>query len=197
MAGGYPAALARRAPARRLAWYRDYVDTQVQRDVRDVTRVRSLDALPKLLALAASHTARLINVSDLSSPFELTRQTIHEYVSLLERVFLLERLPSWHTNRLNRLVKRPKLHIGDTGIACALLGLDAAGLDHDRPLLGAMLETFVPCPQGVGRAASSSNPGEPILPRASSLWVQSSLDYKQRLQLLFFPRRNRGRRKSV
>ena len=81
--GGFPAALARRAPARRVAWYRDYADTQVQRDVRDLTRVRSLDALPKLLTLAASQTARLVNVADLAAPFELTRQTIHEYVTLL------------------------------------------------------------------------------------------------------------------
>ena len=143
VAGGYPAALTRSAPARRRAWYRDYVDTQVQRDVRDLTRIRSLDALPKLLGLAATQTARLINVADLSAPFELTRQTIHEYVTLLERVFLVERFPSWHTNRLSRLVKRPKLHMGDTGIACSLLGIDAPGLDRDQPLLGALLETFV------------------------------------------------------
>ena len=64
-------------------------------------------------------------------------------MTLLERVFLLERLPSWHTNRLSRLVKRPKLHVGDTGVACALLGIDAAGLDKDRQSLGSMLETFV------------------------------------------------------
>ncbi len=143
VAGGYPAALARRAPARRAAWYRDYVDTQVQRDVRDLTRIRSLDALPKLLALAAGQTARLVNIADLAAPFELTRQTIHEYVTLLERVFLLERLPSWHVNRMSRLVKRPKLHMGDTGVACALLGIDAAALAADRQLLGSMLETFV------------------------------------------------------
>lgn len=142
-AGGYPAALARRAAARRRAWYRDYAETQIQRDVRDLTRVHSLDALPKLLALAATQTARLINVADLAAPFELTRQTIHDYVTLLERVFLLERLPSWHTNRLSRLVKRPKLHMGDTGVACSLLGINAAGLDADRQLLGSMLETFV------------------------------------------------------
>jgi predicted AAA+ superfamily ATPase len=54
--GGYPAALARRTPARRRAWYRDLVDTQIQRDVRDVTRIHSLDSLPRLLALTASHT---------------------------------------------------------------------------------------------------------------------------------------------
>lgn len=143
VAGGYPAALARGAAARRRSWYRDYVETQVQRDVRDLSRIHSLDALPKLLALAAGQTAQLVNVADLSAPFHLTRQTIHEYVTLLERVFLLERLPSWHTNRMSRLVKRPKLHMGDTGVACALVGIDAGGLEDDRELFGSMLETFV------------------------------------------------------
>jgi predicted AAA+ superfamily ATPase len=141
--GGYPAALSRRTPARRRAWYRDYLETQIQRDVRDLSRVRSLDTLPKLLRVAAASTARLINVVDLAAPFELTRQTIHEHVTLLERAFLLERLPPWHSNQISRLVKRPKLHVGDTGVACALLGLDAARLDADRPALGSMLETFV------------------------------------------------------
>ena len=143
VAGGYPAAMARRTPARRRAWYRDYVETQIQRDVRDLTRIRSLDVLPRLLGLAASQTARLINVADLAAPFEVTRQTIHEYVTVLERIFLLERLPPWHTNRLSRLVKRPKLHMGDTGVACALLEADAAALQTDRSLLGQLLETFV------------------------------------------------------
>ena len=143
VSGGYPAALARRASARRSAWYRDYVETQIQRDVRDLTRIHSLDALPRLLAVIASHTATLINVSDLSAPFELTRQTIHDYVTLLERVFLIERLPAWHTNRLTRMVKRPKLHMGDTGVACTLLGMNAGALDRDRMALGSLLETFV------------------------------------------------------
>ena len=143
VAGGYPAALARRAEARRAAWYRDYVETQVQRDVRDLSRIHSLDALPRLLAAAAGHTASLINVADLASPFQLTRQTIHDYVTLLERVFLLERLPAWHTNQLSRLVKRPKLHMGDTGIACALLGVGTKALEADRTLFGPLLETFV------------------------------------------------------
>lgn len=141
--GGYPAALARGAPARRRAWYRDYVDTQIQRDIRDLSHLRSFDTLPKLLRLAATHTAQLINVADMAAPFELTRQTIHEHVTLLERVFLVERLPPWHVNQMSRLVKRPKLHIGDTGVACALLGLDAARLEQDRSSIGALLETFV------------------------------------------------------
>lgn len=142
VAGGYPAALIRRASARRRAWYRDLVETQIQRDVRDVTRIHSFEALPKLLALAAAHTAKLINVSDLSAPFQISRQTIHEYVTVLERIFLLERLAPWHSNRLSRLVKTPKLHMADTGLACALLGIDAAAIDKDRSRLGSLLETF-------------------------------------------------------
>jgi len=143
VAGGYPAALARPAGRRRAAWYRDYLDALVQRDVRDLARISSLDVLPRLLALAASQTSRLLNVADLASPFQVSRPTIRDYITLLERVFLVDSLPPWHSNRLSRLIKTPKLHVGDTGLACSLLGIDAAGLIADRPLLGQLLETFV------------------------------------------------------
>ncbi len=143
VAGGYPAALARATPRRRAAWYRDYVETMVQRDVRGLARIASLDALPRLLALAAGQTARLLNVTDLAGPFQLSRPTIRDYVTLLEQVFLVEELPPWHSNRLSRLVKTPKLHVGDTGIAATLLRLDAGALHEDRGVLGQLLETFV------------------------------------------------------
>jgi len=142
-AGGYPAALSRTAHRRRAAWYRDYIETLVQRDMRDLARIRSLDALPRLLALAAARTARLVNLSELSAPFQLSRQTIREYVTLLERVFLIEELPPWRISMPSRLVKTPKLHLGDTGLACVLLGHDAAALMKDRIVFGAVLETFV------------------------------------------------------
>lgn len=143
VAGGYPAALQRSQPHRRAVWYRDYIETLVQRDVLDLSRISALDALPRLLALAAGQTACLVNVTELASPFQLSRPTISDYVTLLERVFLLELLPPWFTNRRSRLIKTPKLHIGDTGIACALLGVDADALTKDRSTLGQLLETFV------------------------------------------------------
>ena len=141
--GGFPPAIARPGGPRRAAWYENYADTHVQRDVRDLARVRGLDTMPELLRAAASVTANLYNLSDLASPFQVSRQTIGDYVALLERVFLLERLKPWHSNRLNRLVKTPKLHIGDTGLGCALLGLDEDELAADRSFFGHILETFV------------------------------------------------------
>ena len=108
--GGYPAALKRPAGRRRANWYRNYLDAQVLRDVRDLARIRSFDVLPRLMSLAAASTATLFNLSDLAAPLGVSRPTIREYVTLLERVFLLEKLPSWHSNRLSRLVKRHRRH---------------------------------------------------------------------------------------
>ncbi|MBH0179709.1 MAG: ATP-binding protein [Nitrospira sp.] len=143
ISGGYPAALIRTTARRRTAWYRDYIETIVQRDVRDLARIGSLDIMPRLLALTASQSARLLNITDLAGPFQVSRPTIRDYVTLLERVFLLEELPPWHSNRLSRLIKTPKLHMADTGTAAAILGLDADALMTDRMVLGQLLETFV------------------------------------------------------
>lgn len=143
VAGGYPAALARASHRRRATWYRDYLEAIVQRDVRDITRINALDVLSRLVTAVAGQTARLLNVSDLAAPFSVSRPTVRDYVTLLQRVFLIEELPPWHSNRLSRLVKTPKLHMGDTGLACSLLGIDAVGLHEDRTLFGQLLETFV------------------------------------------------------
>ncbi len=140
--GGYPV-VQKRTPRRRQDWYANYVETLIQRDVRDIARVGSLAALPKLLTLAASQTARLANLSELASGFELSRPTIHSYLTLIERLFLVEFLPPWFSNRVKRLIKTPKLHFGDTGLACSLLRCSAAELDDQRELLGQMLETFI------------------------------------------------------
>ena len=142
VAGGFPPALTRPTARRRANWYRDYVETLIQRDVLDMTHIRSLDVLPRLLGAVASQTAQLFNLADLASPFHLSRPTIGDYVALLERLFLLERVPPWHSNRLSRLVKSPKLHVGDTGLAAALLDIDARAFAANRTVLGQFLETF-------------------------------------------------------
>ena len=111
--------------------------------MRELAHIGHLDALPKLLTLAASQTARLANLSQLASAFELSRPTIRNYLTLMERLFLVEFLPPWFSNRAKRLIKGPKLHFGDTGLACSLLRCGAAEVYDQRALLGQLLETFV------------------------------------------------------
>ena len=140
--GGYPT-VQKRTARRREAWYANYIETLIQRDVREISHVSNLDALPKLLTLAAGQTARLANLSELASAFELSRPTIRTYLTLIERLFLIEYLPPWFSNRAKRLIKTPKLHFGDTGLACNLLRCSAAEIEDQRELLGQLLETFV------------------------------------------------------
>jgi len=140
-AGGYPAAL-QRSGARRRAWYQNYIATLVQRDAAEFANIRSPEILSRLLTLAAAQTAQLLSVNELSSSFQISRNTVESYLALLARMFLLEKLPAWHSNRKKRLIKTPKLHIGDTGVACALLNLNAASLASDAARFGHMLETF-------------------------------------------------------
>lgn len=142
-AGGYAPAMALPPGRRRANWYRDYVETLVLKDVRDMSRIRRLDELPRVLEAAAAQTASLFNQDSLSRTLSITRPTIADYVALLEKAFLLERLPAWSTNRSSRLVKTPKLHIGDTGVGCALLGINALALAADRRMVGQFVETFV------------------------------------------------------
>lgn len=142
-AGGYPAALARPDGTRRARWYLGYLDALIQRDVRDLARIRALDVMPRLLKAVAANTARPMNVARLAGPFAVSAPTIRDYLTLLERVFLLHQVPAFHDNRLKRLTKAPRLHFGDTGLACALLNADEETLAADRTLLGQMVETFV------------------------------------------------------
>jgi len=141
--GGFPESVRRQTARGRKTWARDYLTAIIQRDVRELSRIQRIDILPRLLELAAGQTARLVNVSEIAAPFGVSRNTVRDYLTLLRQVFLVEELPAWHGNRLKRLVKTPKVHVTDSGLACALLGVDADDLRDDRTLLGQLLETFV------------------------------------------------------
>jgi predicted AAA+ superfamily ATPase len=141
--GGYPAAIKRNSDKRRNIWYRDYIASILQRDIKDISNIKNLEILPKLLTLSASQTARLFNASDLAAPFGISRPTIRDYLALLEQIFLIEQLQPWHSNRLSRLIKTPKMHMTDTGLACSLMGINSQSLWQDKALLGQLLETFI------------------------------------------------------
>ena len=143
IAGGYPAVFTRPIGRRRANWYRNYVETVIKRDILDISKARSIDILPKLLNISASQTAQLINFTHLANAFQVSRTTICDYVSLLEQMFFLEKLPPWHNNHLKRLIKTPKLHFCDTGLASAILGYSEQSLKSNHPLLGQLVETFV------------------------------------------------------
>jgi len=141
--GGFPEVHALRTPARRDAWFASYVTTILQRDVRDIANVDGLVLMPALLALLAARSAALLNVSELSRSASIKLTTLNRYLALLETVFLIRRVPAWSADLGKRLVKAPKIHFVDTGLAAHLVGLDEAGLAGSPVQFGALLETLV------------------------------------------------------
>lgn len=141
--GGYPEANQRPDSERRAAWFGSYISTILQRDVRELARIEALHSLPHLLNLLATRTSGLLNLADVGRDCGLPHSTLTRYMALLESLFLIHRLPAWSPNLGKRLVKAPKLHLLDTGLAAHLLGANTARLAEDRALLGRLLETFV------------------------------------------------------
>ncbi len=142
VAGGYPVPQTMTSAAQRR-WYTNHARTIDERDVKDLARIRALDSLPRLLEYASAHTSGLVNFTSIAEVLGLSRPTGQDYVTLLEHVFVLDTLRPWSRNATSRMVKAAKLHIGDTGLAAGLLGLDAESLAANRPLYGRFAETFV------------------------------------------------------
>jgi predicted AAA+ superfamily ATPase len=143
LAGGFPEALLRRSGRRRQDWVRSYLTSVLTRDLRDIADVEKLTELPRFVRLLAEHAGELVNYSEIGKGIGVNYKTAQRYVGLLEQIFLVASLPSWHTNAIKRIVKTPKLHFFDSGLLATSRGLTAERLSHDRGALGSLLETFV------------------------------------------------------
>ena len=142
-AGGYPEMRLRPSVTRRQAWAKAYIQTVVERDVQDIAQVEHLSQIPYLLDIAAAHCGQLFNASQIGGQLMLDTRTLDKYLGVLEKLFLVQRLPAWGRNELNRLIKTPKLHFLDAGLQATLTRLTPDMLITHRERWGATLETWV------------------------------------------------------
>jgi predicted AAA+ superfamily ATPase len=143
LAGGFPDAVTRHNPRRRAAWFDSYVQSILQRDVRDLANIEQLTEIPNLLQLLATRSATLLNFAELSRSCALPQSTLKRYFALLEMLFLVVRLPSWERNAGKRLVKAPKVFLPDAGLLCHFMGETPDSLAAKAGLPGRVVETFV------------------------------------------------------
>ncbi|MFV1957988.1 MAG: ATP-binding protein, partial [Planctomycetota bacterium] len=104
-------------------WLRDYYQTYVERDVRQVVNVGDLEAFGRFVRLCAGRNAHLLNLSSLANDCGIGHATAGRWLSILEASFLVTLLRPHHRNFGKRLVRRPKLYFLDTGLLCSLLGI--------------------------------------------------------------------------
>ena len=141
-AGGYPEARTR-SGRRRDRWFRDYLDTTLDRDLRDISDAFKLNEMPRLLRLLASQAAGLLNYKTVADRLQLHPDTVKSYVQLLETVFLVHRLPAWRPGLGSREGQTPKINIVDSGLLANLLGADTERIRTDAQVTGKVLENFV------------------------------------------------------
>ena len=139
--GGYPRILDRKLkPA---DWLSSYVATYLERDVRSLSSLGDLVAFQRFVQLCAGRMAQLLNLSSLAVDGGVSQPTARAWASILEASFLIFRLPAYHGNVSKRLIKMPKLHFYDSGLACWLLGIREVSQLEFHPLRGALFESWV------------------------------------------------------
>jgi predicted AAA+ superfamily ATPase len=140
--GGFPEAQTR-TPNRRASWFDNYLQAIMQRDVRDLANLEQLSQMPNLLQLLATRSGNLLNFAELSRSSGLPQTTLKRYLTLLETLFMVFRLPAWARNLGKRLTKAPKIFLPDCGMLAHLLEISAQSLQQDPGLPGGLVETFV------------------------------------------------------
>ncbi len=122
-AGGYPEALLRTG-RRRERWFESYIDSTLDRDLRDISDAIKTEEMPRLLALIATQAANLLSYRNAAGRLGLSHETVKAYVGLLEQLFLVMRLQAWRPGLGAREASTPKVYLVDSGLLAHLLGAD-------------------------------------------------------------------------
>jgi predicted AAA+ superfamily ATPase len=139
--GGFPEVLAR--PKGRDLWFASYLQTYLERDVRSITNVRDLATFRRFLALLASRHGQMLNKTDMAAPLGVSVPTIGEWLHILEVTGQVILVAPYFENFGKRLIKSPKIYIGDSGLASYLLGIASSSELERSPFLGALFEGFI------------------------------------------------------
>lgn len=141
--GGYPEVITRKINS--SDWYANYINTYVERDVRQLKNISSLSQFTKLLRLCAGRTGQILNLTSFSNDCGIDQKTVASWLSVLQSSYIIYLLKPYYSNFNKQIVKTPKLYFYDTGIACSLLGITNAKQIATHSAKGALFENMVVC----------------------------------------------------
>ena len=139
--GSFPA-LATGAVRDRNLFYRSYIQTYLQRDIRDLLKVGDLDTFMSFLKAAAARTGQLLNYTDLARDCAVSVNTARNWMAVLQASHQVFLLPAWHTNISKRLYTTPKVHFLDTGLCAYLTEWSSPETLSAGAMSGAILESY-------------------------------------------------------
>lgn len=124
-------------------FYRNYFETYIQRDLRQLSQIDNLHLFEKFVHLLATRVGQLLNLTSLANDLGVSQPTLRHWTSLLEASYIITLLPPFYKNIGKRLIKTPKLYFFDVGFAAYLLGIETSGQLPHHPLRGALFENFM------------------------------------------------------
>lgn len=124
-------------------YYRYYVETYLERDIRQLQQIKHLDEFQRFLRLLAGRVGQVVNMSSLSNEIGISSTTLNGWLSILEASYLILRLPPYFSNRSKQLIKNPKIYFSETGIVSYLLGIEDAEQMSRDPLRGNLFENLI------------------------------------------------------
>lgn len=141
--GGFPDAVHRSDHGARRRFFRSYAQGLARRDVRDLSQIEHPDDLERLIGVLASRMSAPLAVDALAGSMRLPETTLRRYLSLLEQLYTIKRIPAWSTNMTKRATRQAKLAFVDSGLAAHLARHDARRMLESGRTAGALLESFV------------------------------------------------------
>lgn len=139
--GGFPEVLLR--PRSAHVWFRSYLQTYLERDVRGVSALKDLATFRRFLSLMASRSGTILNKTDLAAPLGISVPALTEWINVLEITGQIIVVPPFYENFGKRLIKSPKIYLGDSGLVSYLLGIRTESALRGSPFLGQIFEGFV------------------------------------------------------
>ncbi len=139
--GGFPEVLENLKTA--SIWFRSYIQTYLERDVRAISAIKDLATFRRFLALIASRSGMVLNKTDIAAPLGISVPTLSEWINILEITGQIITISPFYENFGKRLIKSPKIYFVDSGLACYFLGIESENMLRKTTFWGQMFEGFV------------------------------------------------------
>ena len=140
-------------------YYRDYLETYVEKDLRQMIAVRDLNAFLRFMTLLAGRVGQAVNLSGLAGEVGVSSTTLGQWLSVLEDSFIIFRLQPYFSNISKRIVKSPKVYFVEPGLAAYLLGIETERQASRDPLRGNLFENIVVLEAMKSRLNDNKDPG--------------------------------------
>ncbi|HHW97507.1 MAG: ATP-binding protein [Myxococcota bacterium] len=155
---GFMPELYREGSREPIVYYRDYLNTYVEKDLREMLEIKSLDKFLRFLTLLAGRVGQVINLSAMSGEVGVSSTTLSEWLSVLEASYVVYKLKPYFSNITKQQIKSPKIYFTEIGLASYLLGIETENQANRDPLRGNLFENLIVLEVLKSRLNQNQNP---------------------------------------